>query len=517
VQFCETAARRNAAATALLCLALAAAATVLAVGCTVTTPAATQDGSLRIGARDTNEARNVLRSFLFAEGLLAIDWHGKPSPRLATSWEWAPDGLTLHVRLRPDARFHDGTPVSAPTIAKILNQKIEKSRPSGFEALKDIEVAKDGSLLFHLTRPDGFLTSGLASTLIVDNDKPDIGTGPFRLVPDRPNLEAVQNTSYYRGVPAITRVQLIQYPTSRAAWVGLLRGEVEMALEINKESVEFLAGAASFRSFSSIQPFYIPLVFNVRNPILARPEVRRAISEAINRDEIVTQGMRGQGLVADDPIWPFHWASNHATSRPHTPNPESARERLDRAGLPMRPANAGQKASRFQLKCMFYNVDPQFERIGLLLQRQLDAVGIDLVLEGGTEKELVARLGTGEFDSYLFQLTSGRDMSWVYRFWHSPAGAVGQVVQNTGYNGADAVLDRIRQAREDQAGGDNEIRIAIGDLRKRFYEDVPAVFLAWTQVTRAVDARFDVGDPNDPEVFANLWRWHLPPPQSASR
>ena len=80
----------------------------------------------------------------------------------------------------------------------------------------------------------------------------------------------------------------------------------------------------------------------------------------------------------------------------------------------------------------------------LLLQRQLDAVGIDLILEGGTEKELVERLGTGEFDSYLFQLTSGRDMSWVYRFWHSPARAVGKVLQNTGYNGADEVLDRIR-------------------------------------------------------------------------
>ena len=32
-------------------------------------------------------------------------------------------------------RFHDGTPVTAATIAKILSQKIEKSRPSGFEAL----------------------------------------------------------------------------------------------------------------------------------------------------------------------------------------------------------------------------------------------------------------------------------------------------------------------------------------------------------------------------------------------
>src|SRR5204863_6268870 len=168
-----------------------------------------------------------------------------------------------------------------------------------------------------------------------------------------------------------------------------------------------------FRSVTSIQPFYIPLVFNLRNRILARLEVRRAISDAINRDEIKSQGMRDRGQVADDPVWPFHWAANATAPHP-TPNPPAARERLDTAGLPMRPAMAGQRASRFQLKCLFYNVDPQFERIGLLLQRQLAAVGIDLILEGVNEKQLVTRLGTGDFDSYLFQLTSGRDVSWAY-------------------------------------------------------------------------------------------------------
>jgi peptide/nickel transport system substrate-binding protein len=483
---------------------------VLAVGCTVRTPAATQDSTLRIGARDTNEARSVLRSLLFAEGLLVIDWHGRPSPRLAASVpEWDDDGLTLRLRLRPDARFHDGTPVTAPTIVKILNQKFAKTRPSGFEALKRIDAPDDRSLLFRLSRPDAFLTSGLATTLIVDDDKPDIGTGPFRLLPEKQNLEAAPNTSYYRGTPGITRVQLIQYPTSRATWVGLLRNEVNMALEINKESVPFLEGATSFRTFSSIQPFYIPLVFNLRNPILARPEVRRAISEAIDREEIFKQGMRERGQMADDPIWPFHWAYTKRL-RSYKADADSARERLDAAGLPMRPASLGQKASRFQLKCVFYNADPQFERIGLLLQRQLGAAGIDLILEGASEKELVTRLGKGQFDSYLFQLASGRDMSWAYRFWHSPTGAVGQVFQDTGYSGADQVLDRLRQARDE-----DDIRIAIGDLRQRFYEDVPAVFLSWTEITRAVDARFDVGDANDPEIFANLWKWHVPPQMAA--
>ena len=90
-------------------------------------------------------------------------------------------------------------------------------------------------------------------------------------------------------------------------------------------------------------------------------------------------------------------------------------------------------------------------------------------------------------------------------------------MQNTGYSGADEVFDRLREARTDQADYEEVIRIGVGDLRQRFYEDVPAVFLAWTKTTRAVDARFDVGNRNDPDIFANLWKWQLASPQMAAR
>jgi peptide/nickel transport system substrate-binding protein len=464
---------------------------------------------LRIGARGDHEAPAVLRQLLFAEGLFALDWQGRPTPRIATTFEWAPDGLTLHVPIRHGATFHDGTPVTVTTVLRILQQKMEKKGAVGFEAVKRVEVGPAESLVFHLYRPDGFLPSALATTMIVDDAKADIGTGPYRLVPGAPQLEAVRNGSYYRGNPGLDRIRVVPYSSPRATWVGLLRGEIEMAHEINRESVEFVGDR--FGVYSSIQPFYIPLVFNLRNPILARPEVRRAIADAIDRGEIVLQGMRQHGQVADDPVWPYHWAYDAAAPR-HTYNPSAARVRLDAAGLPILPAAPGRRASRFQLKCLVYSGEPQFERIGLLLQRQLAKVGIDLVLELATYDAIVSRLSTGQFDSYLFQLTSGRDVNVTYRFWHSPTGALGQVMQNTGYTGADSVLDRLRLARDEDS-----IRIAVGDLRQRFYDDVPAVFLAWTQITRAVDARFDIGDRSDPEIFANLWRWHLASTQLASR
>ena len=88
-------------------------------------------------------------------------------------------------------------------------------------------------------------------------------------------------------------------------------------------------------------------------------------------------------------------------------------------------------------------------------------------------------------------MTSGKSFDWTYRFWHSPTAV--PPYQDSGYAGADEVLDRLRQALLD-----SDVRAAVADLRQRFHEDVPAAFLAWPETTRAVDARFDIGDPSNP-------------------
>ena len=369
-------------------------------------------------------------------------------------------------------------------------------------------MLNEHTLSIRLDRPDAFLGEAIADTWIVDPTKPDIGTGPFRLVTRTPSTKAERYTAYYRGMPGIDKVEVITYDTQRAAWVAMMRGEVDMVQEVNRDSAEFLEGASHVHMYSTIRPYYIPLVFNVRHPILKRVEVRRALAEAINREEIVEQAMGGHGRVADDPIWPFHWAYN-AAARKYTHNPNAARLRMDAAGLPMRPAPAsGGMASRFSIRCLFWN-DPQFERIALLLQRQLMEVGIDLVLEGADDREVQRRAGSGDFDTYLYQLASGKSFDWTYRFWHSPEAGVGY--QNSGYTGVDSVLERLRTVRSDP-----EVRTAVADLRQRFYEDVPAAFLAWPEATRAIDARFDVGDQSGPDIFANLWKWRPAANQTAA-
>jgi hypothetical protein len=169
-------------------------------------------------------------------------------------------------------------------------------------------------------------------------------------------------------------------------------------------------------------------------------------------------------------------------------------------------------ASRFSIRCVFWN-DPQWERIALLLQRQLADVGVDLVLAEADELKLRTLVGGGgDFDTYLFQMTSGKSFDMTYRFWHSPVPGVFVPYQNSGYKGVDSILDRLRIVQPD-----SELRAIVADLRDRFYQDVPAAFLAWPETTRGVDVRFELGDRSDPDLFANVWKWRPAERQRASR
>ena len=476
--------------------------------CSGRAPSSAGSQTLRLGAQRTEESESVFGEMLSAEPLLVLDWHGRAVPRLASEWQWLNEGRSLSVRLLSGVRFQDGTPLTSKAVATVLRKNIQADGAAeGFRYLTSIETPDDVTLIFRLSRPDSFLVEAIANTLILDEANPGLRTGPFKILPRTAGILAEKNTAYYRGTPGIERVEVTLYDTQRAVFAAMMRGAVDMVHEVNPESVEFLEGASQFEIFASIRPFYVPLVFNLRHPILKNVEVRRALVQAIDREEIVRQAMRGHAKIAVDPIWPSHWAYNVA-AKGYPFDPGAARSRLEAAGFPVRPSTTPERmASRFQLNCLFYKKDFQFERIAVLLQRQLEEVGVDLVLTGADQKTLMTRVGAGDFDTYVFQQASGRSFDGTYRFWHS-AGPF----QSTGYSGADVALDELRKSYVDA-----DVRVAMANLRQRFFEDVPAAFLAWPETTRAVNVRFDIGDHSDSEVFANLWRWRPGPEQKAGR
>jgi peptide/nickel transport system substrate-binding protein len=457
---------------------------------------APQGGTPGTGAR---AVVNLLKS----DPWLSSRPDGRIAERIAVGWTWDAAGTTLHLKLRRGVYFHDGTLLTPEIASEALRKAASRANfeASSFSSVSSITPSGTDAVDIHLKERNAFVLPDLTAVMVVKPDNPNIGTGPFQVekVDDQGGVLTVF-PKYYRGHPALARITVTNYPTQRNAWTALMRGDIDMLYEVSRDAAEFVKAETTVKSYSFPRPYYIPLVFNVRNPILRNPEVRKAINEALDREALVRDGMGGRGNPADGPIWPQNWAY----SPPATPfvfDPIDAKLRLDkvRAQNDRKPGVNGPR--RLAFTCLVFANDTRFERLAANVQKQLADVGVDMKLQPVPEKELVPRLQNGDFDAFLFEM-AGRSLKWVYDFWRYHEGGM----NNTGYRSADAVLDRIRGALSDE-----DVRSGVAELQRVLHDDPPAAFLVWQEQTRAVSTKFDVAAEPKRDILTNLWQWRLAP------
>jgi len=451
-------------------------------------------------------------SALSSESWLTSQIDGRQTDRIASAWSWDEPRTTLRLTLRKDVFFHDGTRLTPELGVQAFKESMaEPNAPSSFSSVRSIQVSVDNTIDITLEGPNSFFLPDLAVTSLKKpglkpTDTP-IGTGPFRIVrADRQQATLQAFDRYYRGHPAIATMEVTNYPTQRNAWAALMRGEVDMLYEVGRDATDFVAAESTVRTYSSPRPYYNVLAFNVRHPVLKHAEVRRALNEALDRPTLIRDGLKGKGRPADGPLLPENWAYS-PPSRPFDFSPPAARARLEQAGLRMRSGAGGKMPSRFAFTCIVYGDDSRFERLAVLVQKQLADVGVDMRLLPLPLDQFVARLKSGEFDAFLLEL-AGRSLGWVHEFWHSHDNGL----LNTGYRSADAVLDRIKAA-----GSDEEIRQGVAELGRILTEDPPAAFLAWQQTSRAVSTKFDVSSETAGDIVGNTWKWRPAGIQQAAR
>lgn len=443
------------------------------------------------------------------EPLVNIGWDGRPIGRIAERWETSPDGRALRLYLRPDVYFHNGALLTPELAAEIVRRRIKEDGFS-FATVTTVEAEK-GALVFRTEAPDSFLLTDLAELNISPVGLPLVGTGPFTLEKSGSIITVRAFEKYHRGRPSLDRVEYRSYQTQRSVWAAMMRGEIDAVHELSRDAVEFVEAESTVRTYSFLRPYYTLLGFNVKHPVLQNPRVRRALNLAIDREALIKEAMRGRGQAAKGPIWPHHWAYTSA-AQSYTHNPEVARLLLDsegyRAGREQRP---GRMPSRFSFACLLWAADPRFERHAIVVQKQLYSIGVDMEIMPVDSAEWRRRLGSGDFDAFLSEQASGRSLAWPYVFWHSPPPGTPGFLKS-GYNSADAVLDRMRRALRDE-----ETRAAIHDLQRVLYDDPPAVFLAYGEGSRAVRNEFVVPPGTAPDIMGSLWQWRRGSADTAQR
>ena len=461
----------------------------------------------RLGASADGSTSRVA-ALLERASLLRLDHACRPEPALAERIAVDQTGRTCLLTLQRGLTFHDGSPIDAQAVGALVESAMDPSSrigpPPGLLDVDRVDAVDARTVRIVLRQPSPLLPEALAGLEVRGGRDGDFGAGPYmRATGEAGTIEMAAFPGHYLGRPTVERVVLRSFQSPRTAWAALLRGEVGLLYEVSPDSVPLVERSRAVQVRSFLRPFVYLVGFNTRHEVLGRAAVRHALSVAVDRERLVQRVLEGRARPALDPVWPLHWALDGAAPARGFDR-DAARRDLDAEGLRIQSnrERANAPPSRFTFTCLVPAGIPLLEALAIAVQRDFFDVGVDMQLVPVPLAALGERLASGDFDAYLLDM-NGFGLSWTYRLWHS---ATAKPFIDSGYTGADATLDRVRHAADEDT-----LRHAVDETRRVFREEAPGVFLCWVETSRAVSRQFALPPDRERDVLLSLPRWQLAP------
>ncbi|HEY8525290.1 MAG TPA: ABC transporter substrate-binding protein [Acidimicrobiales bacterium] len=305
------------------------------------------------------------------------------APQLATSYEVADDGLSIALTLRDDVTFQDGTPFDAEAVRANLEraQGPESSVASTLASLERVEVVDDTHVVLHLREPDPSVlwamavgTTGMMISPAAfegNLEAEPVGSGPFRLVETARDADTVYERwdgHWDPDAALVARFTVSSVPDGNARYNGLRSGEFDavyltsphdyQARELEPEGYHYRrqVGASSYG-----------VLLDAEEPPVDDVRVRRAISLAINREEISEELLHGVNDPAVQPFNEGYMGYDESIEVPY--DPDEARRLVEEAGA---------DGSTIRL---IQQMTPPQDTLAEVVQQALGDIGIEVELE----------------------------------------------------------------------------------------------------------------------------------------
>ena len=435
-------------------------------------------------------------------GLVEVDDNANPHPDLAEWWEVSDDSTQYTFHLADDVRWHDGEPMTSAdvkfTFEEILLTYHSRTRGGLSGILESIDTPDDHTVVFNFTQPYAALLQRLNSTEApilpvhiyagVDDvqtaaaNLSPVGTGPFKLESYEIDnqITLVRNDDYFKeGLPYLDRVVFRVIPDQNTQVLALEEGEVDYVWRVPGGGVERLSGDDSITLHSvNSGPgggFCIPtLTFNLDREVFSDIRVRQAIAHAVNREQMLTQVIFGQGRVATGPI---HSQMEFAYSDDVTSYPYD----VDRANSLLDEAGYASDGTRFTIDLLLFSFGV-FPKYGEVMRQNLAEVGIDVEVTPLDRSAFLPRVfGDRDFDTNIISYCNNTDPSiGVARMYISSN--IGDIPFSNGAGYVNSRIDELftAAASTPDVGRRGEL---YAEIQKILTAELPYLWLVETQFT----------------------------------
>lgn len=373
-----------------------------------------------------------------AETLVTTDRQGALVPGLAESWSVSEDGLVWTFKLRGNAAFHDGTPVTADATVASLQRALAGVGVLSQAPIGEISVEGD-DIQIRLTKPFSALPAYLVhfSTIVLAPSSFDaagkitqiVGTGPYKVKSLTPpaRVELESSGAWWGGKPGIEEVHYLAVGQGETRALMAESGEADLVFSMLPVSVDRLKANPKLDVQIATIPRTRLLKVNAASPFFDQVEERQAISAAIDRVGTTKIILRNADLAATQLFPPAMKGWNSPDVKPLETDIEKAKELLKAAGwMPGSDGILEKDGTRFSVSLLTYASWPELPPIATALQAQLRQVGIDVKVSVGNSSEIPARHQDGTLE-----------MGLVSRLYSIVPDPVGTMLQDYGPGGSD--------------------------------------------------------------------------------
>lgn len=327
----------------------------------------------------------------------------KMKGELAESFTISDDGLTVTFRLRPDATFHDGSPVTAEDVKWSLDRAVSLKGPGAQMATGSLKspdqfkIIDARTIQVTLDKPDRLAVPNLAVVFpVILNSKlarqHTTAEDPWAtewLKENQASGGAYKVSSFKAGqqvvldrfddwksgpLPYFKRiiVQTVPEASTRASLIE--RGDADLSIDLQSSDVLALKdrGAVKVVSIPQVNAFQM-IAFNTRMAPFDNVKVRQAVAHALPFDDMFTAALYRRGA----PLWGASWKDLPDNGKfpqrlPYATNLDKAKGLLAEAGFP----NGFKTTFSFNVGSAATS-----EPIAALIKESLGKIGIDVTVE----------------------------------------------------------------------------------------------------------------------------------------